>query len=140
MYDEDTYKTYLNQSVGPYAYRLDPLKFENKNKCRVEHGIISGTRVSHIRGNLVDLETELRGQNRNASLCPANHYMPHKQTEDNSYVQPEHIRIKGTPNRTEINIDTTMLHLPSCQMQRYKPLPKEPKAAFETCPPNNKLL
>tara|TARA_B100001123_G_scaffold307059_1_gene343113 strand:+ start:202 stop:516 length:315 start_codon:yes stop_codon:yes gene_type:complete len=102
----------------------------------MEFGILSGTRVSHIRGNLVDLETELRGQNRNASLCPAKHYMPHKQTEDNSYVQPESIKIRGTPNRQERNIDTTLTHLSSCQMIRYKPVPEEPQPVWDTCKPN----
>ena len=33
-------------------------------------GVIGGTAVSHIRGNLVDLETDLRGP-RKASLCPS---------------------------------------------------------------------
>ena len=30
-------------------------------------GVIGGTAVSHIRGNLVDLETDLRGTTRKAS-------------------------------------------------------------------------
>ena len=135
MYDEDAYKTYLNQSISSYAYYLDPIRYENQEKCRMEFGIISGSRVSHIRGNLVDLETELRGQNRNASNCPANHYIPPAQVEDNSYIQPKNIKIKGEPNRQERVIDTTLAHLPSCQMMRYKPVPKEPKPIWDECSP-----
>ena len=104
------------------------------NKCRMDLGVIAGTSVSHIRGNLVDLETELRGQNRNASACPSKQYMPPILNEDNSYVQPKIIEIKEEPNRVGGLIDTTLTHLPSCQMVEYKPIPKEPKMKLETCP------
>ena len=137
IYDEETYKTDLKQSIGPFAYSLDPVRYENLNKCRMDLGIIAGTSVSHIRGNLVDLETELRGQNRNASSCPSNHYMPPVLNEDNSYVQPTTINIKQEPNRSARVIDTTLTHLPSCQMVEYKPIPKEPKMKMELCPENN---
>ena len=29
IYDEETYKTNLSQSVGPYAYTLDPVRYES---------------------------------------------------------------------------------------------------------------
>ena len=134
IYDEETYKADLKQSVGPFAYTLDPVRYENLNKCRMELGVLAGTSVSHIKGNLIDLETELRGQNRNASACPANHYMPSVLTDDNSYVQPKTIVIKETPNRAGGVIDTSLAHLPSCQMVEFKPIPKEPKMKLETCP------
>jgi hypothetical protein len=137
IYDEETYKTNLSQSVGPYAYTLDPVRYENCNKCRMELGVLAGTSVSHIKGNLVDLETELRGQNRNASLCPARHYMPPALTGDNSYSQPRSIKIKDEPNRVGRSINTNLTHLPSCQMVSYKPVPKEPKIKWETCQPNS---
>tara|TARA_Y100001970_G_scaffold292184_1_gene432340 strand:- start:1432 stop:1860 length:429 start_codon:yes stop_codon:yes gene_type:complete len=136
IYDEETYKTNLKQSVGSFAYTLDPVRYENLNKCRMELGVLAGTSVSHIRGNLVDLETELRGQNRNASACPSNHYIPPFLADDNSYVQPKTIKIKGEPNRQEKVIDTSLTHLPSCQMVQYKPIPKETKTTFNPCPNN----
>ena len=134
IYDEGAYKVNLNQSVGSYAYTLDPVKYENCNKCRMELGIVGGTSVSHIKGNLVDLETELRGQNRNASLCPAKHYMPPSLNDNNNYVQPNSILIEATPARQGRVIDTRLAHLPSCQMIRYKPIPAEPTIEWETCP------
>ena len=36
---------------GPLAYNLDPVRYENCNKCRMDLGVIGGTGVSHIRGN-----------------------------------------------------------------------------------------
>jgi len=41
---------------------MDVLKYENPMKCRPELGILGGSQVSHIRGNLTDLENQLRGQ------------------------------------------------------------------------------
>ena len=59
-YDTCEYKQRLNESVGPLAYMLNPMRYENCNKCRMELGVIGGTGVSHIKGNLVDLETDLK--------------------------------------------------------------------------------
>ena len=56
IYDSCAYKHDLVQSVGPLEYMLNPIKFENANKCRMELGLIGGSAVSHVKGNLVDLE------------------------------------------------------------------------------------
>ena len=76
IYDTCAYKKSLDQSVGPLSYLLNPIKYENCSKCRMELGIVGGTDVSQIKGNLVDLENDLRGATRTASLCPSNHYQP----------------------------------------------------------------
>ena len=70
MYDTCEYNTRLNESVGTLEYTLDPIRYENCNKCRMELGVVGGSAVSHIQGNLVDLETDLMGITRKASLCP----------------------------------------------------------------------
>ena len=60
IYDTCAYKHELTQSVGPLEYVLNPMKYENCNKCRMELGLVGGTAVSHVKGNLVDLiEDEL---------------------------------------------------------------------------------
>ena len=57
MYDTCEYKTRLNESVGTLQYLLDNSRYENCGKCRMELGVVGGTAVSHVKGNLVDLET-----------------------------------------------------------------------------------
>ena len=74
IYDTCAYKHDLVQSVGPLEYMLNPIKFENANKCRMELGLLGGTAVSHVKGNLVDLETDLRGQTRRTTKCPSKLY------------------------------------------------------------------
>jgi hypothetical protein len=75
-YDSCAYNQSLNQSVAPLSYIMDPIRYNHTNKCRMELGIVGGTAVSHVAGNLVDLENDLRGQNRPLTQCPSYEYTP----------------------------------------------------------------
>ena len=123
MYDTCEYKTRLNESVGPLEYQLSSDRYENCNKCRMDLGVVGGTAVSHIKGNLVDLETDLRGQTRRTTKCPSKLYQNPCPQGDINNCNPAPIHIPGDASQTERTIDTKMLHLPSCQMIRYKPTP-----------------
>ena len=103
-YDSCAYQKSLQQSTSPLDYMLYNGKYENTAKCRIEFGVVGGNGVSLFSGNLVDLESELRGQTRVASLCPNNMYVPS-------------------------NKDDKLAHQPSCQMQYYPkvPLPQTTK-------------
>jgi hypothetical protein len=118
-YDTCSYKQNLQQSVSTLSYILSPMNFEHKDKCRHQLGLIGGTAVSHIKGNMVDLDSELRGQTRYISKCGNNMYVP---TDDgiikNDKTQP---------------IDTTALHLPYCQSIMYHSVPLPPKMDFNHC-------
>jgi hypothetical protein len=132
IYDNCAYKKTLDQSVGPLSYVLNPIKYENCSKCRMELGIIGGTSVSQIKGNLVDLENDLRGQTRVASLCPSNHYQPHCEDRIGDECQPKQIIIKERGNKKRV-IDTELLHLPPCQMIQYNPVPLPPPMKIDAC-------
>ena len=132
-YDNCAYKHNLNESVGTLAYVLDPSKYENCNKCRMELGILGGTNVSHIKGNLVDLETDLMGITRKASLCPAQKFTSNCATGNMANCQPGNIVIQGDTCGKQRTIDTTPLHLRSCNMIRYKPIPLPPKLELSQC-------
>ena len=114
-YDECAYKQNLEQSISPLSYVLDPIKYNNCNKCRMELGIVAGTAVSHISGNMVDLENDLRGQNRPNTHCPNFKYAP---TNETSVVGKEYIKPIEHPS-----VDTNLLHLPPCQMINYGEVP-----------------
>ena len=105
MYDSCAYNADLHQSVAPLSYILDPVRYENCNKCRVEFGVVGGTAVSHVNGNLVDLENDLRGQNRPNTHCPAYKFLPPKGNtlQGKEYIKP----VQHPP------IDTNMKHLPA---------------------------
>lgn len=119
IYDTCSYNQDLQESANTLSYILSPYRYEHKDKCRHQLGFIGGTAVSHIQGNLVDLDSELRGQTRILSKCGANKYVP---TEDGIIKND-----KTAP------IDTTMLHLPACQSIMYREVPMPPKMAYNHC-------
>lgn len=133
-FDTCAYKKTLDQSVSPLSYVLNPIKYENCNKCRMELGIVGGNNVSQIKGNLVDLECDLRGQTRAASLCPDKHYQPNCCDAIGDECQPKNIKIAGSACEQGKVINTELVHLPSCQMIRYKPVPLPPPMNIQSCP------
>ena len=124
-YDQCAYKSEINQSVGPLEYILNPMKYENCQKCRHEFGLVGGTNVSHIKGNLVDLENDLRGQTRQNTKCPTLKYAPSK---DNT------ITVSGNACNSSRQIDLTKVHLPPCQMLRFPPTPLPNAPDYGSCP------
>lgn len=119
IYDSCAYQQSLSQSVAPLQYVMDPIKYEHNNKCRMELGIVGGTAVSHITGNLVDLENDLRNANRPATHCPSYQYLPGegKVLQGKEYIKPVQ----------HPTIDLKMNHLPSCQMIAYGSVPNVPQ-------------
>jgi hypothetical protein len=124
-YDDCSYKQALYQSISPINYTLDPIKYEHNAKCRHELGIVGGTSVSHIKGNLVDLENDLRGQRRPITKCPQYKYTPQK---NNIIKSQEYIKPVNHPD-----INTELQHLQSCQMFNYPSIPKEPEVKINRC-------
>lgn len=127
IYDSCSYNTELQQSVAPLSYILDPVRFENCQKCRPELGVVGGTAVSHINGNLVDLENDLRGQTRPVTKCPSYKYTP---PQGNLLQSKEYIKPVVHPD-----IDISMKHLRPCQMQQYPSVPANPPFEMYRCPP-----
>lgn len=116
IYDTCAYDKELKQSTNPLNFVLDPIKFENCKKCRMELGIVGGTAVSHINGNLVDLENDLRNQNRPNTHCPTYKYIPDTKVQGKEYIKPV--------QHPEVN--TKMKHLKPCQMIDYPSIPLTP--------------
>ena len=132
MYDTCEYKTRLNENLGTLEYMLDNSRYENCGKCRMELGIIGGTAVSNIQGNLVDLETDLFGITRKASLCPANKYSSSCATKNIANCGVNTIVYKDNMGRTQ-TINTKKSHLPACNMIKYKPIPVQRKPNYRKC-------
>lgn len=110
---------------GTIQYLLDPVKYENYNKCRHELGLVGGANVSHIKGNLVDLESDLKGQTRRNSLCSLKKFQP---CNDNF------IEITSNETNKKRTIDTNLIHLQSCQMINYKPVMLPQDIVKPKCP------
>lgn len=129
-YDTCAYAQELAQSVSPLSYTLDPLKYEHCDQCRPQLGIVGGTAVSHIKGNLVDLENDLQSRNRPLTRCPQFKYLPHA---GRGYVQgKEYIKPVCHPR-----VDTTPQNLRPCQFASYPQVPHPPAPNLFVCPQNS---
>ena len=134
MYDTCESQQRINESAGPLEYMLSLDRYENKSKCRTQLGLVGGANVSHIVGDLVDLETDLFGITREASLCPAKKYLNKCAVSDDlNNCHPSNIHIEGNPSTHERDINTNMVHLPNCQMIRYKPVPLPEPLDVHSC-------
>jgi len=122
-YDACAYEKVLNESTGSFAYAMYTGKYENCAKCRIELGQFGGNAVSLFSGNLVDLESDLRGQTRPASLCPKNKYQPKCKTQNS--------KCDGLP--CDVSKQYHLVDQPSCQMVRYPPNPKQPQFQLQGC-------
>lgn len=119
-YDSCTYTKDLKENVGILSYVLSPFRYEHQQKCRHELGLVGGTAVSHVDANLVDLESELRGQTRYLTKCIKTAATPLEQGQAivNDKTQP---------------INTNMKHLPPCQMISYRSVPLPPPMNSPHC-------
>lgn len=124
-YDSCTYSRHLKESVSILGYVLSPFRYEHSNKCRHELGLVGGTAVSHVKGNLVDLESDLRGQTRFITKCAQKQWHPLKPGE-------KIVNDKTPP------IDTNRLHLKGCQMLSYREVPIPQGINYDRC--QNKVL
>lgn len=122
--DECATKGRIDRSTGILSHLMDPNKYYNCNPCRIELGTVGGNNVSLYGGSLVDLESDLRGQTRAASRCPANQYLP------GTVIQGTDVNtcncdcsVDGLPCGKEKCKREKLVHLPSCKMVQYKPRP-----------------
>jgi len=76
IYDTRAYEKKLNASVAVGNYNMYAGQFENNSKCRSAFGEFSNYGVSLYNGNIVDLESDLIGITRRASLCPSKKFNP----------------------------------------------------------------
>ena len=120
-YDNCTYKSDISQSMNVGNYALYLGKYHNNNQCRMTSNILQDNSVSVFKGNLVDLESDLRGQDRVLSKCSKFQYHP-------LFKQPEKSGYPSGP----INYKNVVTNKKTCSMYcQIKPvMPPNIKNAF----------
>ena len=95
---------------NPQHYDFLTTQIVNSNPQRHILGIVGGNEVSLIKGNMVDLESDLRGINIPNTFCPWKKYQP----------PPQHQKEIVRDNRKiNLKIDVQKAHLPVYQMWAY---------------------
>jgi hypothetical protein len=123
--DTCAYKNQLAQEVGEFAYIIDDCRYVHRNPRRVEFGIVGGNDVS-IAKNMVDLESDLKGQTRLASKCPTLYYQNPCPAGEMNTCKPRQVVIRGNPSNMGRVLDTTLYHLAPAQFARYVPIQIDP--------------
>ena len=104
------------------GYRLIPEKFYHPNAGRNALGLVGGNEVSVVKGNLIDMESELLGITRDLSRYPPNKYQPILPAgaawpkTDITFVDRE--------TEAPQQISMAPRHLPTIQMNSYPGVPK----------------
>lgn len=105
------------QSRDIFSYTQIPTKFEHPQKCRNALGLVGGSEVSNISGNVVDLESELLGITRAQSKCISRQYLPACPLGGSGCPDfPGPLKFTNKSTGEERTIDTAPLNLPTCQM------------------------
>ena len=127
IYDACSVETELKQNTSFFDAHMDPSRFVHKEPCRHAFGIVGATSgvsavappqtpdndIDRIRGDLVALENDLRGQTRPATRCPRYDYIPKA-----GVVSSEELwkPVKHPVIRTDRPV-----HVDTCQIIDYKP-------------------
>lgn len=99
---------------NPQKYNYQVTQFLSPNPQRHILGIVGGNDVSLIKGNMVDLESDLRGINIPNTFCPWRQYQPPEQ--DQTKIIRDNVKI-------DLKIDVRSQHLPTYQMWAYPGMP-----------------
>jgi hypothetical protein len=130
------YLSNLNEVYGPILndhwekkdnpQKYDYLTTQLVNPAPKRHilGIVGGNEVSLIKGNMVDLESDLRGINIPNTFCPWKQYQPPQMH------QKEIIRDN---RKIQLKIDVQKEHLPVYQMWAYPAVTAPQPIKNEVC-------
>ena len=123
--DVCSYNHYLKESTSILNFTLDPNKYYSCKPCRISEGIIGGNNVSVFKGNLVDLESDLRGQTRMASKCPTNLFqvgttVQGKPLNNCSESCMHGDKLSSLPCAKAV-CDKNLKHLPECNIINMRP-------------------
>ena|SRR3989338_2963381 len=122
LYDVCNYDRRLDESTSVLTHLLDPSRYYNCNECRVQFGTVGGNTVSRYNGNMVDLESDLRGQTRILSDCPERKYQPGTviQGQSSNGCRPG-CGTDGLPCGSLECRKDNLVHLPTCELIQYGP-------------------
>ncbi len=113
-----------NPDIVAGGYTQLPQKFYHPNAGRNALGIVGGNDVSLITGNLVDLESDLRGITRDLSKAPAKQYHSTCNLGGDASCQPKQLVFQERSTGRSVTVNTVPRHLPTLQMFSFPGVPK----------------
>lgn len=112
---EDNTASISESELNPQVYDYLASSFVSPTPKRHILGLIGGNDVSLTAGNMVDLESDIKGINIPITRCPQRQYRSPTQSSQQTSINT----ISRNNTKIKLNIDTTPVHLPSYQMWGY---------------------
>jgi len=112
------------QTENPQTYDIELSSYLNPQPQRHILGIVGGNDVSIVKGNMVDMESDLRRINIPNTFCPWRQYQP--PSADQKEIVRDNVKIN-------LKIDTRLQHLPTYQMWAYPGMPAPVPLKTEVC-------
>lgn len=109
---------------NPQRYTYEVTQFINPTPQRHILGLVGGNEVSLIKGNMVDLESDLRGINIPNTFCPWRQYQPPE--ENQKKIIRDNVKI-------DLKINVEAQHLPTYQMWAYPGMPAPLPMKSQVC-------
>lgn len=133
-----------NPDIIAGGYTQIPQRFYHPNAGRNALGLVGGNDVTLVSGNMVDVESELRGITRDLSKAPAKNYMPSCLPGETELTQgmgstnlasiksacpawPKSMSFVERATGKAVFIDMQPRHLPTVQMFTYPGVPMPEK-------------
>jgi hypothetical protein len=128
------------QGVVAGGYTQIPQKFYHSNASRNALGLVGGNEVSMASGNLVDVESDLRGVTRDLTNCPSRQYQPScvlgsvssvssvaTNTNISPFIRdtciPKQLVFQERGTGRVVTVSTAPRHLPTTQYVSYPGVP-----------------
>ena len=102
----------FEKSENPQTYVENKFAYVSKTPARHMLGLVGGNAVSLPEGNMVDVESDLRGLNIPLTHCPGREYQPPPQ--DQASIVRKNVK-------SNLSINVRPRHLPAIQMWSYAP-------------------
>ncbi len=109
---------------NPQKYTIEATQYVSANPQRHILGIVGGNDVSPIKGNMVDLESDLRGINIPNTFAPWRQYQP---------PEANQTKIVRDNLKEHLKINVEKAHLPTYQMWAYPGMPAPMPMKSEVC-------
>lgn len=116
--------SFNEKKENPQSYDLFPCYYTSCKPKRHMLGTVGGNEVSVIKGNQIDLESDLTGRNLPLTRCPEREYQ--KNSKSTNTIKRENIKGK-------LEIDTTLSNLKEYQMWAYPGIAMPLPMINETC-------
>ena len=115
LYDNCETNLRLSYNRNMLDWVLYNKQFENDKRCHHKIGLVGGVEVSEVQRNLVDVESELRGQNHILYNCPEK-----KHQYDNNGLNKDYVEIEQKSDGKKKRIKTKFNSLKDCQMLDFR--------------------